>query len=109
MYIMHIHMTSVKNLLLRNFLLCYLSFFSSAPTKALDCSDLLQSGRFRKVSGSLSGSLHIISNLVAVPEDSGRFQKGSVKVPGGFWKVPEGSRRFRKGSGKIPGRFRESS
>ena len=55
------------------------------------------SGRFRKVSGSLSGSLRSICSFIAVPEVSGRFTEACpeacyvfVCIPA----VPEGSGRF---------------
>ena len=55
----------------------YLYFiFLRDPAKAFNYSNLLVSGRFRKVSGSLSGSLHVNFSFVAVPEGSGRFPEG---------------------------------
>jgi hypothetical protein len=55
------------------------------------------SGRFRKVSGSLSGSLHSICSFTAVPEGSGRFPEACPEACFVFVRilaVPEGSGRF---------------
>ena len=55
------------------------------------------SGRFRKVSGSLSGSLHVCYSFVAVPEGSGRFPEACPEACFSFLciaAVPEASGRF---------------
>ena len=59
--------------------------------------DLQVSGRFRKVSGSLSGSLRFHSSFVALPEGSGRFPEACSEaclfiffIPA----VPEDTGRF---------------
>ena len=58
---------------------------------------LLVSGRFRKVSGSLSGSLRCFSSIIAVSEGSGRFPEACPEACFFFVcasAVPEGSGRF---------------
>ena len=58
---------------------------------------MLVSGRFRKVSGSLSGSLHVCYSFVAVPEGSGRFPEACPEACFIFVRmlaVPEGPGRF---------------
>ena len=60
-------------------------------------SDLPISGRFRKVFGSLSGSLHVRCRFIAVPEGSGRFPEACPEACFIFVRmlaVPEGSGRF---------------
>ena len=90
-----------------------LLFCPRDPAKAFKYSNLLVSGRFRKVSGSLSGSLHANLIFVAVPEGSGRFPEGCPEAclvfvqkaavpeacPEACWTasiycIPEGSGRF---------------
>ena len=59
--------------------------------------DLLASGRFRKISGSLSGSLHVFYNIIAVPEGSGRCPEACPEACCFFvWlsAIPEDSGRF---------------
>ena len=59
--------------------------------------DLLVSGRFRKVSGSLSGSLRLLYSFIAVPEGSGRYPEACPEACFLFAcmsAVPEGSGRF---------------
>ena len=58
---------------------------------------MLASGRFRKISGSLSGSLHVFYNIIAVPEGSGRCPEACPEACCFFlWlsAIPEDSGRF---------------
>ena len=59
--------------------------------------DLLVSGRFRKVSRSLSGSLHLFHSIIAVPEGSARFPEACPEACFFFVcvsAIPEDSGRF---------------
>ena len=58
--------------------------------------DLLVSGRFRKVSGSLSGSLHLFHSIIAIPEDSGRFAEAcpEASLNTSVYCIPEDSGRL---------------
>ena len=91
-------MISVKNPPLQNFPLRYLYYlFWRDPFTGPKCWDLLVSGRFRKVSGSLSGSLHCFHNFIAVPEGSGRCTEACPEACFVFVcisAVPEGSGRL---------------
>ena len=74
-----------------------LLLFSRDHIKQSISSDLLASGRFRKVSGSLSGSLRFNSSFTAVPEGSGRFPEACPEACFFFVCVsagPEDSGRF---------------
>ena len=91
-------MISVKNLLLQELKLSNLYYIlGGIPITGRDPLDLLVSGRFRKVSGSLSGSLHCFHNFIAVPEGSGRCTEACPEACFVFVcisTVPEGSGRL---------------
>ena len=91
-------MISDKNPLLQKFKKTYLYYdFLRDHVKGSISSDLLVSGRFRKVSGSLSGSLHCFHNFIAVPEGSGRCTEACPEACFVFVcisAVPEGSGRL---------------
>ena len=97
-------MISVRNPLLQTCQLCYLYYilFRDLVTGS-NCLDLLVSGRFRKASGSLSGSLHFFSQF---HRSSGRFRKVHGSLSGSLFRFClyfSSSGRFRKAPGFLSG------
>ena len=77
------------------------------PFERAKSSILLVSGRFRKVSGSLSGSLRSHDCFVAVPEGSGRFPEACPEACFLFCLNVCSSGSFRKIPGSLSGSFFE--